>query len=527
VIARTKLLVIGLDAASAPLVRAWAAMGMLPNLATLMRQGRTASMRGVDGFFTGSTWPSLLTGTNPAHHGIHYLVQLVPGTYQYARPHEAEYIRAPVLWETLSKAGKRLAILDVPLSKLDPAIRGIQTVEWGGHDAIFGFQTAPASLAGEILAQFGAHPVPSNCDADGRTRADFQQFVETLIRGVEIKTQLTISLLERESWDLFFQVFTETHCVGHQCWHLHDPSHPAYDPAVAEEQGNPVLRVYQAVDKAIAELITAAGNPPTMVVLSHGMSHSYGPHLLLPEILFRLGYAVRRASVARRAGPMDVMRGLYRWLPERVRAIARPWKDRLIRPGTSPLPTLGVDPTASRCFDVPNGLAVSGIRLNIIGREPHGLVAAGQSADRLFEDLTRDLLEIQDDRTGQPLARRVLRTADLYQGPHLDALPDILVEWNDDVAPGSTTVGRGTHAMIRARSAKIGVVEALNKYGRTGEHRPEGLLIASGPGIDSGGDDLLISILDVAPTITAALGVDLAGAEGRPIAAMTPCLTRR
>jgi predicted AlkP superfamily phosphohydrolase/phosphomutase len=221
---------------------------------------------------------------------------------------------------------------------------------------------------------------------------------------------------------------------------------------------------------------------------------------------------------------MDLVRGVYRRLPAPIRALARPWRGRVARPGSFGLPTLGVDPKASRCFVVPNGLAVSGIRVNLAGREPHGTVAVGGPAETLFQELTRDLLEVQNERTGRPLVRRVFRTADLYHGPHLDTLPDILVEWNDGVATGSTAVGSGANALIRARSPKIGTVEGTNHYGRTGEHRRDGMLIAIGPGIEPGGADLPVSILDVAPTITAAFGIDLAGAQGRPIAPLIPSI---
>jgi predicted AlkP superfamily phosphohydrolase/phosphomutase len=520
VAAQPKLLVIGLDAANGSLVRTWASQGLLPNLAALMQRGRTATLRGVDGFFTGSTWPSLLTGTGPARHGIHYLAQLVPGTYEFARPHEAEYIRAPMFWESLSHAGRRLAILDVPLARLDRTIRGIQTVEWAGHDSVFGFQTTPAGLAAEILAVHGSHPVLSDCDRVGRTREDFRRFVDSLVRGVEMKARLTVDLLQREPWDLFLQVFTETHCAGHQCWHLHDSCHPNYDPTVFDGR-DPLQRVYQAVDEALGHVLAAAGNPPVLVVLSHGMSHSIGVQRLLPEILGRLGLSVALPPAPRRLQPMDLAHAVARRLPAPARALAHRWLERPAPPGRFGLPEIGVDPRTSRCFVVPNGLAVSGIRLNLAGREPYGMVAPGETA-KLFEDLSGALLEIRDERTGAPLVRRVMRTADLHQGRNLDCLPDILVEWRDDTAVGSAILDPGPTSVVRATSPRIGTVQAVNGYQRTGEHRSGGLLIAAGPGITPGGDDLQVSILDVAPTITAALGVDLPAAEGHVAPALIP-----
>jgi predicted AlkP superfamily phosphohydrolase/phosphomutase len=519
---RTKLLVIGIDAANATLIRHWAHQGVLPNISSLIRAGRTATVRGVDGFFTGATWPSLLTGTNPARHGIHYLAQLVPGSYQFARPHDAEYIRAPLFWEALSKAGKRIAILDVPLAKLDPKVNGIQIVEWAGHDCLFGFQTSPSELAGEILSNHGSHPVPSNCDSIERTPGGFGHFVDTLIAGVEAKAKLTCDLLMRDTWDLFLQVFTESHCIGHQGWHLHDPSHPAHDPDMAATLGNPVQRVYKAIDKAVGEVIVAAGRPPVLLVFPHGMSHALGRHQLLPEVLCRLGLSVALPSPPDRRGPMEAVRAIGRRLPSPARSAVRRWLQRTARPGSFKLPRVSVDTQASRCFVVPNGLLISGIRLNLAGREPDGIVQPGKEAETLFHDLARDLLAIREERTQAPLVQRVFRTADLYEGPNLDRLPDILVEWRDGGAVGTTALPHSTNAVIRASSPKIGTVETVNRYGRTGEHRSDGLLVASGPGVEASNHDLSISIFDVAPTITAALGVKLTTADGKEMDTMIP-----
>jgi predicted AlkP superfamily phosphohydrolase/phosphomutase len=510
-----RVVVIGLDAANGGLLRRWASEGALPNLGALVQRGRVTTLCGIEGFFTGATWPSLLTAANPARHGIHYLAQLVPGTYQFSRPHEAEYIRSPLFWEDLKRAGRRLAILDVPLTKPDPTMPGIQTIEWAGHDRIFGFQTTPPELARDILRCHGPHPAPSDCDTTGRSPEGFTHFVETLTRGVEAKARLTVDLLSRESWDLFMQVFTESHCIGHQCWHLHDPEHPAHDPALVDKLGDPVRLVYQAIDTAVGDILSAAGDAAVYLLVPHGMCHSIGVNQLLPTILERLGLSVPLPPKPQRLGPLEIAQAIGRRLPGPVTSALRAAFARVERPGSFGLPTLDVDTSASRCFPVPNGLLVSGIRLNLAGREPRGNVQPGTEAAALIDQLRDDLLAIRDERTQRPLVRRVLTTAAIYSGPHLDLLPDVLVEWHDEAPVGTTLLADGRASVIRATSPKIGTVEAVNGYGRTGEHRSDGLLIAAGPGIVPGERDHPLSLLDVAPTIVASLGAEMTVGEGR------------
>ena len=162
-------------------------------------------------------------------------------------------------------------------------------------------------------------------------------------------------------------------------------------------------------------------------------------------------------------------------------------------------------------------MALSGIRLNLLGREPAGLIRPGQEADAFVAELSEDLLAIQDDRTGQGLVRRVQRTRDICEGPQVEGLPDLLVEWADAVPTGSTAVAGGIGAEVSISSPKLGILTGRNHFGRTGEHRRHGLMIAAGPDIRMEQSSRRFSILDLAPTFCGVLGVDFPEAERTPI----------
>jgi predicted AlkP superfamily phosphohydrolase/phosphomutase len=517
--APARVIVIGLDAANPQLLRQWMADGTLPALRALMQRGVSGDTTGVAGFFIGSTWPSFYTGLSPAGHGVHYLVQLDPGTYRYRRMTSGAFVTREPFWAALGRAGLRTAILDVPLTKLDPRANGMQIVEWGSHDALYGFGASPPDIVADVRNRFGAHPLTGPCDATRRSSEDYARFVDTLLEGVRRKAQLTKHYLAQGQWDFFMQVFTEAHCAGHQCWHLHDASHPAHDPGVAARIGDPLKRVYQAIDSAVGEIAAMAGDALVIAVAPHGMSHWYGAQFLFEEILVRLGVSQRRPP----APPSDsgahsafaAARWVWRRLPAGLQRVLAPVRTRL-RAERPREPEIGVDPESSDCFPVLNGLAVGGIRLNIIGREPRGRLAAGADADAFAHRLSESLLHIVDERTGQPAVSRVIRTSDLYDGEYRDTLPDLLVEWSDAVATGSRRVGNGAGALVRLRSPEIGVVEGSNDYGRTGENRPDGLFVAAGGGVVPAGSALRVSLLDFAPTFAALFGIDIPS-DGRRI----------
>jgi predicted AlkP superfamily phosphohydrolase/phosphomutase len=99
----------------------------------------------------------------------------------------------------------------------------------------------------------------------------------------------------------------------------------------------------------------------------------------------------------------------------------------------------------------------------------------------------------------------IIRTQDIYAGDALDALPDLLLEWNK--ASPITSV----------RSPKIGVVEGMYRGPRTGDHRPSGFVFVRGPSVEPGPVRHPVAVTDLAPTIAAHLGVTLPDVDGRPV----------
>jgi predicted AlkP superfamily phosphohydrolase/phosphomutase len=155
-------------------------------------------------------------------------------------------------------------------------------------------------------------------------------------------------------------------------------------------------------------------------------------------------------------------------------------------------------------FQVPTNEHASAVRVNLRGREPKGRIAPGAEYQAFCEILTADLLDLVNLDTGKPAVRAVLQTDREYPGERLDDLPDLLVIWNRE-AP---IEGLG--------SSKVGEVRGVLPGFRTGDHTREAILIARGPGIESGQSTTAISLVDIAPTVAAAVGVSLNDVDGRP-----------
>ena len=524
-----KIVFLAMDAGDTNLIREWAADGTLPVMRSLLSRGLVGHTVSVRGLYEGSTWPCFYTGVNPARHGFHRTIQIRPGTYEFRRCDPGESIEREPFWNHLSRAGKKVAILDVPLSGISQGLNGIQTVEWGSHDAVYGFQAWPQELKADIERRFGNHPLEKCCDSPGRTAQDFCGFRDRLIQGVNKKCELTLHYLKQDDWDFFAQVFTEGHCAGHQCWHLHDPAHPNHRRGTVSRTGDPIREVYVAIDHAIGEILSQVDEEALVFFLAtHGMTHNTGGDFMLEQILERLGLIKRLPASGHQRGVSRRLlhagaRG-WRGLPSTARRLLRPvLRPMLVRTrsavaGRPASLSARVDLGQCACLPHDNGSPVSGIRVNLSGREPLGLVRPGQEFDEFCGQLSEDLLALTEEASGRPMVGRVLRTSDLFQGGYLDHLPDLLVEWNREIRVGSKAVRDDASCRVRVASDKIGSVEAEYGYCRTGDHRPEGLFMVLGPGIQAGTVAGTVSIMDFAATFLSLFGLACDDLDGRPIA---------
>jgi predicted AlkP superfamily phosphohydrolase/phosphomutase len=310
-------------------------------------------------------------------------------------------------------------------------------------------------------------------------------------------------------------VFTESHCIGHQAWHLHDRGHPRFNESDRALVGDPVLDVAVATDRALGEILADVDDDTTVVLLaSHGFTAKYVAQFMLPDILLALGVAKRQVSSS--DGPVPwkvrqvldpVLTEIWQRTPQRARNLLEPLRQRTRELVATPPrdAQIPLDPAAGKCFVLIQGNTHGAIRVNLVGREPEGKVNPGAEYEAFIESLTRDLMEIVNVDTGRRIVNRVIRTSDLYRGEGTEHFPDLFVEWT------------GAEPVRAVSSPRIGRIDKEYSYCRTGEHVQAGVFVAVGPEIAPGRLDREVSILDFAPTFCEALGVHCDQFEGTPI----------
>lgn len=513
----TPVVIIGFDAMDCDTALAFAADGAMPVLAGLLARSTRCPLTLSPGLFVNAVWADFATGLRPDRHRFLCWDEIEVATYR-RRMTSPKYLRGAPFWRRLAAAGYATAGIDIPHTVVrdcagDPA-RTLEIAEWACHDRHLGLQVWPAAERDALLAAFGTHPVfgmaavkghnfaPDDyLDREGafRTPEETQRFVETLLAILPLKTRMLRHYLARRDWDLFIGVYAEAHSAGHHLWHLHDRSHPLFDADVQHRLGgDPLRRIYVQLDTELGQMLGAVDKRATLLfIMSHGFGGHYGGNHLLEEVLGRIDLADRRAS-----GEAGWSETVLRQLGAIGDRVARSTL-RLLRPVAQREFARPADRARQRFFLAPNNTVYGGVRLNLIGREPQGRVSP-ENLDAIVSGLSRDLLALVNTKTGRPAIRAVERAERWYRRDATDAMPDLLIEWNDEVLIESVW------------SPKTGLVEVVYDNWRSGDHRDRGLMLASGPGTAAGGSLPAMAMEDIAASMLARFGEDVSDLDGKP-----------
>ena len=485
---RTKVLAVGLDSADRTYLWKLLAAGELPRIQELVESGASGPLETPPALGDDGVWTTFSTARSPGRHGRFFWKGLSPASYATHGFDDDDAGRRP-FWATLAAQGLRVAAIDVPKSPLCRLDGGLQLSDWMVHGRDGATRSWPPEVAGDVITRFGNDRIDRYGTDDFLCREhalppDLQaEFYTRLTDGLEQKRRATLEFLERGQWDLFLAVFKESHCVGHEFWDSADGGPHAVDAALPAD---PVREVYQALDRAVGDLVDRAGDDTHVVVFSTlGMAPNHTAEHLLDRALIRLEGTLPR----RLADQYPRVLAFEQWVIDRFFPRAERSVVRRLR----------------RSFQVEHNEISGAIRLNLRGREPSGRLRPGAEAEAFMRELETGLLELVDPDSKRPAVTRVERSDQLFPGERRESLPDLFVVWNRE------------HPITGLASERIGCVRADDPGYRPGNHVGDGFYILSGPGIDQDSAlDRTPSIMDLGPTIASLLGVELPEVEGRP-----------
>ena len=492
-------LLIGLDAACFPVLQPLFDDGELPNLEAIFKQGATDSLESQIPPWTASAWPSLYTGMNPGKHGVFDFLRF--NGYDWSIVNATD-IRQRTLWEYADEAGLTSVVVNAPVTSPPPAVSGAIIP---GYLASENPTCHPEGILDDVRDAVGDYRVYAQREtAEDGGEERFADYLELArMRGEAFRY-----LANRFDPEFGFLQFQKTDAVFHDYPGDHEK----------------VRRIYRAVDDQIGA-IREVCDPETIIVASdHGMGEYDGYEFRANQFLHEEGFVEttteghgvpswfqikdeeltqgdeqstghpvleRLATAAARVG-LTYQRG--KAILERL-GLAKFVGQRL---------PVGAVFAASDAVDFESSLAYLrspselGIRLNVAGREPDGVVPAAEY-DTVRGELI-SLLSAVETPDGEPVFEEVVPRDPYIHGPYAEEAVDIVTV--------PTDFQHGLSALIGERFADP---EPWN-------HKRDGIVAIVGPGIEPqptlGGPHLF----DVAPTVLSTLGIEPAVMmDGEPI----------
>ena len=481
-----RVLCFGFDGGDHELVARLIEDGELPTLASLSVTGAFGPLRSTIPAFTPTAWSSLLTGMNPASHGI-FGFSTNPNRATRRLDSAASRAGTP-LWRLLGAAGIRSAFITVPFTSPAEPIDGIIVTGFGGPQYP---EILPATVANRILAE---HPNLTTAVAPTGWSGRPDDLADALIAHVGEIADVCLLAMELEpELGVLCVDFMASDIAGHLVWHRYDRDHPAHR---SDDAGDELVRVYRAIDRAVGELIDQAewlyGDAPTVLVMSdHGLRPAYwmfnANAWLEQEGFLRYDPRAIRRMKRRRASASAASADEHLG-PERLRRLRVLDRLRSGRAdGRSAFPIVDFDATRAYCYGYGGQIYLS---------ETNG----ARHDEVLTAELAAAFASISHPSTGAA-AFQVHRKEELYRGPFMDRAPELLVLPLDERIHVASAPRPG--------ASPFDLLDRLDRGGNwSGHHAVNGFLLAEGPGIVGGSVPEGATFGQIASTLLALHGLD-------------------
>jgi predicted AlkP superfamily phosphohydrolase/phosphomutase len=498
----TRTLIVGLDGLAFEILEPMRQEGLLPNIDRLIRQGATGPLRSTYPPITGTAWTSFMTGRNPGKHGVYGFMRRTPGSYLW-EPCPYNSVQPKTMWEALCAAGKRVGIVNMPMT-FPPRISNGIMVSGMNAPSERARISDPPELMERLNQVAGGYRLDVNWAdflAEGGSREDL---LESLIALTRMRTKAALGLVAGDRCDVFALVYVAMDRIQHSLWDHLGVDRPLPEDAEGRRIAGLCRQVYAAADEGIGQLIEAFGDGADVILMS---DHGFGPitgWTDLNDVLQRHGLlALKRKSPVREA----MVRIAYRLgiQTHSVRRVAR---------------SLGMAKTVDRAIESTGGYfgrydwsrtrAYSydhnDLHINLAGRDPQGIVGEPEyeAARRQVMDI---VLALREEGAEAPLVTQVSRREDIYSGEFTDLMPDMVVT---EHKPGHMLVGM----VYRSTDDRSITKRDLH----TGAHTPDGIYVAAGPSFRPGARAEGARLIDLHPTVLATHGVPVSSdVDGRPL----------
>ena len=374
-----RVVFIGLDGTPYTFVQRLIAEGRAPNMARLAGQGSLLRMDSTWPWVSSVAWSSMMTGVNPGKHNIFGFIDRDPATYKQFIP-TGRNMRARTLWEVLGDAGKRVAVVNVPVTYPPRPVNGLM---------VAGFLSP--SLEKAVYPESYLPTLQSLgyiVDADPwKARESKDLALEEVNKVLDARIHTLFHLFDNEEWDYLHVHVMETDRLHHFLWQQMEEGHPTYAPAFYD--------FYRRIDDMLGQLAAKLDDHTTLMWMAdHGFC-------TIKKEVYVNRWLADQGWLKLRNTPPDRKKGLDEIDPSSV--------------------AYSLDP--GRVF------------LRVRGREKEGVVAPGAEYEALRDEIAAAALALRDPEDGAAIFQAAFKREELYHGPYFELAADLVLAPYDGYDP--------------------------------------------------------------------------------------------
>jgi predicted AlkP superfamily phosphohydrolase/phosphomutase len=366
-----RVVVVGLDGTPYTFFQKAMAKGYMPNLAQLVEEGTFRRINSVYPTVSSVAWSSFMTGRNPGKHNIYGFIDRQPGTYKTYIP-TSRVMKTDTLWEILSRADKKVIVVNVPVTYPPRQVNGILVS--GFLSPTVDKATYPPEKAA-LLKQLGYI-----VDADPwAARQSKDRALSEVNAALDARVKTLFHLMENEPWDFFQMHVMETDRLYHFLWEHMETNDPVYAPQFMD--------FIRKIDLMLGQVRERLDANTTLVMLSdHGFC-TIKKEVYVNYWLEQQGWLKFEAGVSREERKLEHL-----------------------------------SPEAEVYSLVPGRVFI-----HLRGREPKGNVAPGAEYEALRDEIAATALNLTDPDTGERMIQKVLKREEVYSGPQFEQAADLIL----------------------------------------------------------------------------------------------------
>jgi len=388
-----RVVVISIDGVPYSFIKARIAAGELPNFKKLLDHGSMRRMNSVQPCVSSVAWASYMTGKNPGKHNIFGFVEKKPGTLDTFVP-TAVNLAGDTIWEIMSRAGKKVCVINVPGTFPPRPVNGMLI------GCFLGTRLESIAYPKKVAAELKAMGYRIDARA-AIARENLDRFIAECNHVLARRAEVMLHYLAQAPWDFFQCHIMETDRLNHFLWDHAGKRDSRYARAFGD--------FYKRVDALLGEVDKRVGKETELIILSdHGFC-AIKKEIYLNRYLVEAGLLKFKTAAPKCLRDMHAESLAYSLIPGRI-------------------------------------------FINLQGREPKGMVAP-ERYEWAREKVTKALLELKDSDYGAPIIREVIKRENIFHGECLSAAADLMAIPDD----GYDLKGDVTKTVLGEKTALTGM----------------------------------------------------------------------